>query len=156
MCVLIVLLFCAFYFGLSSTQTGRHRYSLTEGHGALKRAFLFGRSSISCLAAKAVQGASLALQGVDDVHGGDGLPLGVLGVGDGVANDVLEKHLEDAASLLVDQARDTLDAASTGQTTDGRLGDALDVVTKDLAMTLGATLAESLASFASSRHVFSK
>ena len=27
---------------------------------------------------------ALALEGVDHVHGGDGLPLGVLGVGDGV------------------------------------------------------------------------
>ena len=32
------------------------------------------------------------------------------------------------------------------------LGDALDVVTKDLAMALGSSLSESLSSFASSRH----
>lgn len=42
-----------------------------------------------CLTAETVQGASLALQSVDDVHGGDGLPLGVLGVSDGVTDDVL-------------------------------------------------------------------
>ena len=37
----------------------------------------------SGLTAKAVQGASLPLQGVDDIHGSDGLPLGMLSVGDG-------------------------------------------------------------------------
>ena len=105
------------------------------------------------LAAESVERASLTLQSVDDVHGGDGLALGVLGVGDGVADDVLEEDLEDAARLLVDETGDALDAASASQTTDGRLGDALDVVAKDLAMTLGATLAESFASFATSRHV---
>ena len=117
---------------------------------ALKRAV--GSEWEENLSAESVEGASLPLQGVDDVHGGDGLPLGVLGVGDGIADDVLEEHLEDAAGLLVDQTGDALDAASAGQTADGGLGDALDVVTKDLPVTLGASLAESLASFASSRH----
>ena len=40
------------------------------------------------LTAKSVKGASLALQCVHHIHGGDGLPLGVLSVGDGVTNDV--------------------------------------------------------------------
>jgi hypothetical protein len=33
-----------------------------------------------------------------------------------------------------------LDTATTGETTDSRLGDTLDVVSKDLAMTLGSAL----------------
>jgi hypothetical protein len=64
------------------------------------------------LAAEAVEGASLPLEGVDDVHGGDGLPLGVLGVGDGVTDHVLQEHLQHAAGLLVDEARDALDSAA--------------------------------------------
>ena len=80
------------------------------------------------------------------------LRLGVLGVGDGIADDVLEEDLEHAASLLVDEARDTLDTTTASQTANGRLGDALDVVAKYLAMALGAALAESLSSLASSRH----
>ena len=36
---------------------------------------------------------------------------------------------------------------------DGGLGDALDVVAKDLAVALGAALSESLASLSTSRHV---
>jgi len=102
------------------------------------------------LTSESVEGASLTLQRVDDVHGGDGLALGVLRVGDGVTDDVLKEHLEDATSLLVDESRDTLHSSSARQTTDRRLGDALDVVTKYLAMTLRASLAQTLPSFTTS------
>jgi len=44
--------------------------------------------------------------------------------------------------------RDTLYTATTCETTDGGLGDTLDVVTENLAVTLGATFAETLATFA--------
>ena len=106
-----------------------------------------------CLASEAVQGASLPLQGIDDVHGGDGLPLGVLGVGDRVPDHVLKEHLEDATGLLVDEAGDPLDSSPPRQTADGGLGDALDVVSQHLTVTLGASLSESLASLATSGHV---
>ena len=104
------------------------------------------------LAAETVQSAALALEGVDDVHGGDGLALGVLGVGDRVADHVLEEHLEDTSGFFVDEARDTLHTTSTGETADGGLGDALDVVAKHLSVTLGASLAETLASLTTARH----
>jgi hypothetical protein len=95
---------------------------------------------------------ALSLEGVDDVEGGDGLPLGVFSVGDGIADDTLEEGLENTASLLVDHGGDTLDTTTASETTDGGLGDALDVVAKNLAVTLGTTLAEALAAFATSRH----
>ena len=98
----------------------------------------------------------MTLQSVDDVHGGDGLSLGVLGVGDGITDDILEEDLEDAAGLFVDEARDTFDTASTRETTDGGLGDTLDVITQHFAMTFGASLSEALSSFAASRHDFLK
>jgi hypothetical protein len=106
------------------------------------------------LTAEAVECASLPLEGVHNVHGGDGLTLGVLGVGDGVADHVLEEDLEHSAGFLVDEAGDTLDSATASQTADGGLGDALDFVTQNLAMPLGASLAESLSSFAATRHGF--
>ena len=106
-----------------------------------------------CLTAEAVQGAALPLQSIDHIHGSDGLPLGVLGVGDSVTDDILEEHLEDTTGLLVDEARDTLDSTTTRQTPDGGLGDALDVVPQHLPVPLGTSLAESLASFAASSHV---
>lgn len=105
------------------------------------------------LSAESVQSAALAFQSVDDVHGGDGLSLGVLGVGDCITDDVLKEDLEDTAGLLVDQTRDALDTTSTSQSTDGWLCDALDVITKYFSVTLGASLSQSFASFASSRHV---
>ena len=104
------------------------------------------------LSAETVEGASLALEGIDDIEGGDGLALGVLGVGDGVTNDVLEEDLKDRAGLLIDQTRNALDTTTTGETTDGRLGDALDVVAKDLAMALGASFSETLSTFSAARH----
>ena len=97
----------------------------------------------------------MSLESVDDVHGCDGLSLGVLGVGDCVTDHVLQERLEDAAGLFVDEARDTLDSSSAGETTDGWLGDALDVVSQDLPVTLGASLSESFASFAAARHAAS-
>ena len=104
------------------------------------------------LATEAVQGAALALEGVHDVERGDGLALGVLGVGDGVTDDVLEEDLEDSTSLLVDEARDALDTTTACETADGGLGDALNVIPKDLAVTLGASFSESFTSFSTSRH----
>lgn len=43
--------------------------------------------------------------------------------------------------------RDTLDTATTRETTDGRLGYALDVVTKNLSVTLGSAFAKTLSTF---------
>ena len=121
--------------------------------GARGRAWKMRRSvraRVAGLAAEAVQGAALALEGVHDVHGGHGLPAGVLGVGDGVTDDVLEENLQDTASLFVDQTRDTFDTTTTSQTADSWLGNTLDVVTKDLSVTLGTTFSEAFSSFTTS------
>ena len=126
-----------------------------------------GNAECTGLSAETVEGAALPLEGVDHVHGGDGLPLGVLGVGDGVADHVLEEDLEDAPGLLVDEARDPLDAAPPGEAPDGRLGDALrmggqddsllkahlDVIAEDLTVPLGASLSQTLASLTTSGHL---
>ena len=109
-------------------------------------------SRLLCLTSESVQGTSLALEGVDNVHGGDGLPLGVLSVGDGVPDNVLKEDLQNSTGLLVDESGDTLDSTSASQTTDSGLGDSLDVITQDLSVTLGASLSESFASFSSACH----
>ena len=119
------------------------------------------------LTAEAVQGAALSLERVDNVERCDGLSLRVLGVCDGVTDDTLEEGLENTTGLLVDHwerlvstwsvdcwlserrrhtGRDTLDTSTARETADGGLCDSLDVVTKDLAVTLGTTLSESLSS----------
>ena len=108
------------------------------------------------LTSESVQGTSLPLEGIDNVHGGDGLPLGVFSVGDSVPDDVLKENLEHTTGLLIDEARDTLDSTTTSQTSDCGLGDTLDVVSQHLTVTLGASLSESLASFTTSSHVASE
>lgn len=110
-----------------------------------------GGAEASRLATETVEGAALPLEGVDDVEGGDGLALGVLGVGDGVADDTLEEGLEDTAGLLVDHGGDTLDTATTRQTADGGLGDTLDVVAQNLAVALGTALSKTLAALSAWR-----
>ena len=61
-------------------------------------------------------------------------------------------YLEDSSGLLVDEAGDPLDSTTASQPPDGGLGDALDVVTKDLPVPLGSSLPQSLASFTASGH----
>ena len=85
----------------------------------------------------------MTLKGVHYVHSGDCLPLGVLGVGDGVTNDVLQEDLEHTTGLLVDETRDTLDSATASQTTDSGLGNTLDVITQDFTVKI-ATVANKL------------
>ena len=120
---------------------------------ALKRAFFVGSSESESLTSESVQGTSLTFEGVDNVHGCDSLPLGMLCVGDSVTDDVLKEHFEYTTGLFVDQSRDTFDTSSPGQTSDGRLGDTLDVITQHFSVTLGAPLSQSFSSFTTSTHV---
>ena len=94
----------------------------------------------SALATEAVQGAALALQSVHNIHGGHSLPAGVLSVGHGVADHILQEHLQHTTSLFVDETADALHTTTASQTADSRLGNALDVVTQHLAVTLGTAL----------------
>ena len=105
------------------------------------------------LTSESVQGASLAFQGIDDIHSGDGLPLGVLGVGNSISDHVFEENFEDTSSFFVDQSTDSFYTTTTRQTADGWLRDSLDVVTKNLSMTLGASFSQSFSSFSASRHL---
>ena len=80
----------------------------------------------------------------------------MLGVRDGVADDVLQEDLEYSTGLLVDESGDTLDTTSTSETTDGGLGDSLDVISEDLPVSLGSSLSESLSSFTAARHLLNE
>ena len=57
---------------------------------------------------------------------------------------VFKEDLENTTRLLVDETRDTLHTATTCETADSGLGNTLDVVAENLAVTLGAALAETL------------
>ena len=97
----------------------------------------------------------MAFEGVDDVRGGDGLhahgggPPTVVD-GHGVPEDVKKKILQHSPGFLVDESGDALDPSSTSQTTNVTFCDALDVVAENLAVTFGASPADSFFSFAAS------
>ena len=91
------------------------------------------------LSSKTIKGASLPLESIHDIHGSDGLPLGVLCVGDGVPDDILQEnlkidkfkpvnlhnYLKNTPGLLVDKPTDPLDATPPCKSPDGRLSDTL-------------------------------
>ena len=106
----------------------------------------------SCLPSETIEGTSLSLERVHYVERGDGASFGVFGVGDRVTNDRFEEELEDTTRLVVDETRDTLDTSTSRKTSDSGLGDTLNVVAQNLAVSLGTTLAEALATFTASRH----
>ena len=105
----------------------------------------------TCSSTEAVEGAALSLKSVDDVESGDGLSLGVLGVGHGVADDVLEEASQNVSGLLVDEGGDSLDTTAAGKSADSRLGDAEDGLAKSTSVlvSLGAGLAATLSFSAS-------
>ena len=56
------------------------------------------------LCTETVEGSSLSLEGIDDVHGSDGLSLGVFSVCGGVSDNSFQKALEDSSSIIVDES----------------------------------------------------
>ena len=105
------------------------------------------------LTSESVQSTSLPLEGIDDIHSSDSLPLGVFSVGDSISDDILKENLQNSTSLLIDESRDTLDSTTTSQPPDSGLGNTLDVVSQHLSVTLSASLSQSLSTFTTSSHV---
>jgi hypothetical protein len=54
------------------------------------------------LTAKAIESAALSLESVDNIQGGDGLSLSVLGVRDSITDDSLKEGLEHTTGFFVD------------------------------------------------------
>ena len=102
------------------------------------------------LTTESVQGPALSFQSIDDIHCCDGLPLGVLCVCDGISDDIFKENLQYTTGLFVDQPRNSLHTTSASKTTDGWLGDTLDVITKNFPVTLSASLSKTFSSFTTS------
>jgi hypothetical protein len=115
--------------------------------------FNFADVLLISLTSETVQSAALTFQSVDDVHGGDSLSLSVFSVCDCITNDVFQKHFQDTSGFFVDQAGNTLDTTTTGQTTNSWLSDTLDVITENFAMTLCSSFSETFSSFTATSHV---
>ena len=121
--------------------------SMSQETGLSSSSRVTDRTSVAALSedgsssAETVEGASLALESVDDVEGSHGLSAGVFGVGDRVPDDVLEEATEDGAGLLIDVRGDTLDATTASESADSGLGDAHDGGAHSLLLSLGSVLA---------------
>ena len=105
------------------------------------------------LTSETVQSTALSLEGVYYIHSSDGLPLGMLGVGNGITDDILQEYLQDTSGFFVDKSRDTLDTTTSSQTTDSGLGDTLDIITKNFAMPLGSSLSQTFSTLAAASHL---
>ncbi len=77
---------------------------------ALKRAvgaFTHNTSSVGIthireyLTTKTVESASLTFQGIDHIHSGDRLALGMFSIGNCITDDVLKEDLKDTTGLFV-------------------------------------------------------
>jgi hypothetical protein len=58
--------------------------------------------------------------------------------------DIFKECLENTTRIFVDEAWDTLDTATTSETTNGRLGDTLDVVAQDQPVARSSGLSKTL------------
>jgi len=97
--------------------------------------------------------AALSLKRAHDVHGRDGFSSGVLSVNDGVVKDVFEIRPEDIAYFVVYETRDALNTTAARETANGGLGDALNVVAKNLSVAFwDDSLSECFSLFSLSRH----
>ena len=104
------------------------------------------------LASESVESSALSFQSVDNIESSNSLPLSVLGVGNGISDNVLQENFEDASGLFVDQSGDSLDTTSSRQSSNGWLGDTLDVISKDFSVPFGASFSKTFTAFTSSRH----
>lgn len=128
------------------------------------------RHGMARLDTETIECAPAALERIHDIESGNGFPLCVFSIGYRVADDLrneLEKRaryiyrmvthalkeiLQYGAGLLVDEARNTLDTATTSETADSGLGNALDVVTEDFTMALSTSLSKTLATFSTASY----
>ena len=63
-----------------------------------------------------VEGPALPLKSINNIHGSDGLPPGVLCVCDGIPDHVLKEVPEDTPDLLIDVTTDTLEVIEKSDT----------------------------------------
>ena len=92
----------------------------------------------------------MSLESIDDVESGDGLSLGVFGVGDRVSDNILEEASENKSGLVIDERADSLDTTSSGESSDGWLGHSHDGgLDRLLGHSLGSGLASDLSELTS-------
>ncbi|KAK9059784.1 hypothetical protein SSX86_020488 [Deinandra increscens subsp. villosa] len=107
---------------------------------------------INLLTSKSIQSSSLPLQSINNIHGRHRLPPSVLSVGHSVTNNILQKDLQDATCLFIDQPADPLHSASPRQPPDRRLRDSLNVIPENFPVALCSSLSQPLSTLSAARH----
>lgn len=74
-------------------------------------------------ASETIDGSALSFEGVDDVHCCHGFSSGVLSVGYCVSHDPFQESFQHLSGVVVNERGDSLDASSSGQSSDCWLGD---------------------------------
>ncbi|KAI9921703.1 hypothetical protein PsorP6_002703 [Peronosclerospora sorghi] len=105
------------------------------------------------LPAETVQRASLTLKSIHDIHCSDSFATGVLRVCYRVTNYILKEYFQYTAGFLVNKSGDTFHTTTTSKTTNSWLRDTLNVVAKNLAMTLRSTFSQPFTAFSTTRHI---
>ena len=103
--------------------------------------------------AETVEGSTLSLECVDNVHCSNGLSASVFSVCDCITDNVFKEALQNVTGFFVDLCANTLDTTSSCQTADCWLGDTLNVITENLLVSLCTTLTKTFATLTSARHV---
>jgi len=94
-----------------------------------------------------VDSTTALAEGGDDVLDGDGLVLGVFGVGGGITNDTVDEAAEDITDFTVDGTSDALDTTTASEAADGALRDGGGVSLEDLLDALTSTSGLTLSHF---------
>ena len=114
-------------------------------YGIINSYWVIRRSST-----ETVEGSALSLEGVNDIESSNSLSLGVLGVGNGVLDNVLEEASEDNSGLVIDEGADSLDSTSSSESSNGWLGDTENGVLDGFGSeSLGSSLSSDLSEFTS-------
>ena len=106
--------------------------------------FTVGLETVKC--------STLPLECINHIHSSDGLPPRVLSISHGIPNYVLKEVPQNSSDFLIDVTADTLDTASSGETSNGGFGDTLDVLTHNLTVPLCTALTETFTTLSSSGH----
>merc|ERR1719359_1919997 len=105
------------------------------------------RFNLCSLYLETVDSTTALAEGGDDVLDGDGLVLGVFGVGGGITNDTVDEAAEDITDFTVDGTGDALDTTTASEAADGALRDGGGVSLEDLLDALTSTSGLTLSHF---------
>merc|ERR1712045_587600 len=105
--------------------------------------FVYWIVGIQKLSPESIKRASLSLQRIDDIHCCNRLPLGIFSVGNCISDDIFQEDFQNSSGFFVNKSRDSFHSSSACQSTDGWLGDTLDVISQHLAMTFCSSFSQS-------------